>query len=143
MKTTNTIDRDLKQITIWGSALPTGVMLAALQALQRDFSFRFSVGSLIAFIIGTALVLGFWQIIFNTTKPIWRALASAILITIGLGAFLYPLRFVVPSRLAELFTGLCAAVCALSIMAILMLKVRDFLNEDARTQALTPIAIKG
>src|SRR4051794_25063173 len=112
-------DRDLKQIMIWGSSLPVGAILAALQALQPSYSFNVSWLTAAAFIIGTAIGLIFWKIIFDTTRPIWRIAASTVLTIGGIMAFLYTLRFISTNRLAELLTGLSSAVFALSLAAIM------------------------
>ncbi len=128
-------DREFKQIMIWGSSLPAGAILAALQALQADYSFKTSLFTFVAFIVGTSIGLIFWKIIFETTRPIWRMIASTVMTFGGIAAFLYPLRFIPVSKLAELMTGLSFAVFALSLAAIMMLKLRDFFDEDDRVNA--------
>ena len=51
---------------------------------------------------------------------------------IGLASFLYPLRFVPSEKFGAIFTGLMIAVCALSVIGMILFTINRFLNADQR-----------
>jgi hypothetical protein len=134
------MNRDLLRIVTFGSALTWGGIMASLQALTpagAGFSFHVTWLTFAAFIAGTAAVYFFWQIVLRKTadthQKLWRFIAELLLILSGMAAFLYPLRFVPRSKLPEISIGLAFAIVALSIVALLLLGIRRFLNADARS----------
>jgi uncharacterized membrane-anchored protein len=133
------MNKDLLRVMIFGSALTWGGILASLQALTpagSGFSFKISRLTFAAFIAGTAAVYLFWRVLLQNEAgahyKLWTWIAKALLVLSGIGAFLYPLRFVPKAKLPEISIGLASAAVALSIIGLLLLGIRRFLNADAR-----------
>src|SRR4051794_11560672 len=113
----------LYRVVTCSTALGFGCMFASLEALRPSptgFSFEFSLRTVIAFAVGGAWVFPFWRFLFKNSsasgrkmKIIW-AVGFAALAVLGIGAFLYPLRFVPREKLPEIRTGLITAFFALS-----------------------------
>jgi hypothetical protein len=131
------------------TALAFGCMLATVEALRPDsagFSFEVSYKTLIAFVAGGAIAFPLWRIILNGTKLGQRNLSLAtgamvvILLVLGVGAFLYPLRFVPRDKWPEIRTGLITAVCALSGVACLLWGVKRFVDADEKENENEEIA---
>ncbi|MES1180307.1 MAG: hypothetical protein ABUL66_00430, partial [Verrucomicrobiota bacterium] len=114
--------RLLMKIVLWSTALSFGCAFASDQALQFStggFSFQFSLGTLVAFAVGVAFGLLFWRLAAGGKSGILKAMA--LMIFVGLGLFLYPMRFVQTRHLMEVAVGLVAAVFALSVLGFLTL----------------------
>lgn len=126
--------RDLRQIIIYGSSVGVGAAAASLEALRPHYLFEFSGRTLIAFVLGAAVLWVYWQIVFSEREgrawQLFRRLATFGIIAGGLVAFLYPLRYIAPTRYPELATGLCAAIFALSGVAIMLLLCRRFFEDE-------------
>jgi hypothetical protein len=129
--------RDLRQIIIYGSSLGVGAAAASLEALRPHYIFEFSARTVFAFALGMGVLWAYWQIVFSPRDTrgwrIFRNLATIGVIAGGLLAFLYPLRYIAPSRYPELATGLCAAIFALSGVAIMLLLCRRFFEDEEET----------
>jgi hypothetical protein len=124
-------NRGLFGIVLFSTALALGGMAAAIQALHRSaagFRFQISLGTLAAFAAGTAAGLLYWKLAARSLLAV--RLATAFLVLAGVGAFLYPLRFVPADKLADIAIGLAAATCAVSIIAFLLWRVKRFLDAD-------------
>jgi hypothetical protein len=124
-------------IVSYSTALAFGGMLASLEALYNDtsgFSFHFSVGTLAAFAIGFAVGLIYWRIVSldaaGGASLLLRA-SSFLLLLGGVAAFLYPLRFLPAEKLHEVLQGLTAAVVALSLIALMLWRLKIFFDQDA------------
>src|SRR4051794_9599272 len=90
---------DIVKVITYGTAIGFGFMLASLEALKRGetgFTFQVSFWTVLAFALGPVIVLPFWKIIFNPAtglrQKILRGWAEMMLLLLGIGAFLYPLR---------------------------------------------------
>jgi hypothetical protein len=53
-----------------------------------------------------------------------------MLLVAGVGAFLYPLRFVRSDKMVEIAIGLAFATCALSMVALQLWKIKLFFDAD-------------
>jgi hypothetical protein len=135
--------RRLYPIFTFSTALAFGCMLATLEALRPDsdgFHFVTSYKTLIAFVAGGAIAFPLWRIILNGTRLGQRNLSLAtgfmvvVLLVLGVGAFLYPLRFVPREKWPEIRTGLITAVCALSGVATLLWGVKRFMDSDEKAE---------
>lgn len=133
-------DRLFFGIVSYSSALAFGAVFASLEALGNSafgFTFHVSIWTAVAGFIGTALALGYWKIVSLDTAAESHGLlrtASIIMVIMGVGAFLYPLRFIATDALLEIARGLAAAVVALSAVGIMLLRIKKFLDQDsART----------
>jgi hypothetical protein len=135
--------RRLYPVVTYSTALAFGCMIASLEALRPSgtgFSFEVSFKTLIAFVLGGAIALPFWRLILNGSNWSRRKITLvggglvAVLILLGVGAFLYPLRFVPKSQLPEIRTGLVTAVCALSGVGCLLWGVKRFVDSDEKQE---------
>ncbi len=132
-------EREIFLIMKLGTAIGFGCAAASLQALRASptgFSFHVSYLTLVAFLVGAAAVFACWKIILNRSassrQKTLRLGVGWLLLLLGVGAFLYPLRFVPREKFPDLFVGLVAAVCALSIGASILLLISRFLEADER-----------
>ena len=125
--------RLLMKIVLWSTALSFGCAFASDQALKfttGGFSFEFSLGTVIAFIVGTGFGLLFWRLAAGGKSSLRKA--TGLMILVGVGLFLYPLRFVEARHLPEVAVGLIAAVFALSVLGFLTLQVKHYFDADER-----------
>ena len=139
-------ERDVMRIMIWGTAVAFGFMAGALQvasAQARRFHFLSSRRSpLAAFLVGTGIVLGFWKIILNRAsnarQKSLRFATEVVLLLLGMGAFLYPLRYGPSERLPDMFTGLITAASSRSLLlAALLVMTGKFLESDDKRNRVT------
>src|ERR1051326_2323090 len=127
-------ERALRRIMICGSSLAAGFGTASLQALQPGLSFRISINTAVAFLIGAAVLAVCWRIILNRSlerrQKLTRLAVLAMLALAGLAGLLYPLRFVAPDQLRPLRIGIAMALCALSGVATLLLMCKRMFDRD-------------
>jgi hypothetical protein len=143
----------LYRVVTGSTALGFGCMFASLEALRPSptgFSFEFSLRTVIAFVCGGAWVFPFWRFLFKNSQVSGRKLTIiwvgglVALAVLGIGAFLYPLRFVPKERLPEIRTGLITAFFALSGVVGLLWGAKRFMDSDEKQEreklkeALTP-----
>ena len=135
--------RRLYPVFTFSTALAFGSMFATLEALRPDaagFSFEPSYKTLIAFVAGGTIAFPLWRLILNGTRLGQRNLNLAtggmivLLLILGVGAFLYPLRFVPRDKWPEIRTGLLTAVCALSGVVCLLWGVKRFVDSDEKAE---------
>jgi len=137
--TTSTAERDFIKIAAGSTGLGLGIMLASLAALDRDksgYSFHLlSPWVAAAFAVGAALGYFYWILLgrSETLRNGPRLLrgASAFLLIVGFGGFLYPLRFVPREKLPEILEGLAGAVFVLSLLGFMIWRIARFLERDA------------
>ena len=118
-------------------------MLATLEALRPDsdgFSFEVTYKTLLAFVAGAIIAFPIWRLVLTGTRLGQRNLNFAtgamvvLLMVLGAGAFLYPLRYVPRDKWPEIRTGLITAVCALSGVACLLWGVKRFVDSDEKIE---------
>ncbi len=127
---------------VGSSALGSGCLIASLPIVQSGpggIDFRWSNWAVPAFVLGAAIAIGFWQLIFRlagrrgdeaaSRRKLYAA--SAGLMLVALGAFIYPLRFVVPDRRTDVLIGLGMAVIVLSAVGMLIRTVVKWLESEA------------
>jgi len=139
-------ERDLVRIASGSTALAFGVALGSLQSLRHDaagFSFQLSFGTAVAFAIGAVIGLLYWKLVTRSAtrgaSPLLRA-ASFLLLLGGVGAFLYPLRFLPAEKLPDVYKGLAIAAVALSLIGFILWRIKRFLDQDsARNESPSPI----
>jgi hypothetical protein len=131
-------ERDIRRIMVAGTAIGFGFMAASLEALHSGFTFQITWRTFAAFILGTAVVVPFWKVVFGLvtgnrarSRHVWTAL---LFLLIGIGAFLYPSRFVPAEKRPELYTGLVIAACALGTGAILLVIIGRFLESSGSSE---------
>jgi len=127
----------LRVIMVLGSSLAAGFAVGSLEALQPNFSFKVSAKTVIAFALGAAMVWIYWTILLNPSKTPrqnrLRWVASAVLFLAGVAGFLYPLRFIAPNNYPDVILGLGAALCGISVIAVLLLACKRFLDRDSES----------
>jgi hypothetical protein len=126
------LGRGLFRIVLGSTALALGCMAATLQALQRGasgFTFQASLGTLAAFAVGMAAGLLYWKLAAGSLRAV--RLGTAFLLLAGVGGFLYPLRFVRADKMSDIAVGLAIATCAVSLVALLLWKMKRFFDADA------------
>ena len=85
------------------------------------------------------IAVAFWRLVFRlaggtTDEAAARRqlhVASAGLMLVAFGAFLYPLRFVSPGRRSDVLIGLFIAIVALSTVGLLIRTVVKWLESEA------------
>ncbi len=125
--------RPLMRIVFFSTALAFGAAAASAQALQfgaGGFGFKFSIGTLVAFLLGAGSAFLFWHLAGGGRSGVWKS--SLLMIAVGLGLFLYPLRFVQTRLLPEVAIGLTTAVFALSVLGFLVWQVKRALDADEK-----------
>jgi hypothetical protein len=135
-------ERDIQRIIKLGTAIGFGCMVASLEALRSNpggISFQITWRTFAVFALGAAAMFPFWRVVFNLvsgnrqrSRHVWAAL---LVLLIGIGAFLYPSRFVPAEKLRDMYIGLAIAVCALSIVAYLLITIGKFLERDSQNTA--------
>jgi hypothetical protein len=121
------------RIAAVSTAVGLGFMAATMESVrgrETGFSFELSLGTLAAFAVGGVVGLVYWALVARGGW--WARGASVLLAFAGVGAFLYPLRFVPPNVLQELAKGFFPAVGAIAVVVGLLLAVVRFLDSDTR-----------
>jgi|SRR5579859_1715602 len=133
-------ERDLFKVMAVSTALAFGALLASLESLRAGaagFSFQVSLRTLLAFLVGGGIALGYWAVVLRSGAAVRRTglvAGTVFLVSLGIGAFLYPLRFVSRDKLPDILVGLGLAACALSIVGGLLWLVRRFFSQDSASQ---------
>lgn len=126
--------RLLNHIIVYGFSLAFGLVVASSEALQptaTGFAIALTWWTLLAFVVGTVVMLPCFHVIIYSERKYPRRLALVGIVLLGLGAFFYPMRVVPSEKWRAVFTGLGVAILALSILAsMLVLLYRFFEHED-------------
>ncbi len=133
-------EKDLFKVIVFSTALAFGALLASLESLQSSpagFSFQVSFRTLLAFLAGGGIALGYWKVVLKSGAAVRQTgliIGTVFLVLFGVGAFLYPLRFVSRDKLPDILVGLGLATCALSLVGGLLWLSHKFLSEDTKSQ---------
>ena len=135
-------DRTLRRIVVGSTGLGISLMLASVAAVQfgkanaLQFAWHWSIAVVMA--LGFIWNASFWKLIWrideSPTLNLRKKLTGsfAFLAVIGLGTFLYPIRFVSAEYHLEISRGLITAVVFLAVMGTLIYKVgQGFMEADA------------
>ncbi|HWY78609.1 MAG TPA: hypothetical protein VN281_23540 [Verrucomicrobiae bacterium] len=131
-------EKDLFKVMKFSTALAFGALLASLESLRSSpagFSFQLSYKTLLAFLIGAGIAMAYWSLVLRCGAVARRTgvvVGTILLALFGIGAFLYPLRFVPREKLPDILIGLGLAACALSGVGGLLWGARRFLNADSQ-----------
>ena len=136
--------RGLLRIAAFSTAIGFGSVAGSLYSLRQSpsgLTFVFSVGTLVAFVVGAGAGWYYWKalnrmIVRADTAHEPRQLSRFVLLNmgaalVGLLAFLYPLRFVQRERLREVLEGMGAAFLVLAIVAVALWQVIKFFNSES------------
>jgi hypothetical protein len=130
-------ERDFLRIASISTALAFGTVLGSMASLRKDasaFSFQFSGETLVAFGIGAAVGFLYWKLISlsSTLKTSLLLRVATVLLLLGsVGVFLYPLRFLSAEKLAEVWQGLGADAVVLSVLGVILWRIKRFLDRDS------------
>jgi hypothetical protein len=137
--TTAKNDRDIVWIASAATAVALGTVFASNQAVSRDangFVFHISAWTVLAFAIGAAIGVAYWKIVAmnwdGKASPLLRV-ASFVLLLVGIGAFLSPLRFLPTDQFPDVAKGLGMDVIVLSLLGLLMWRVFTYFGKDEGT----------
>ena len=128
-------DRPVFAIIIYSFAFSFAAMVASLEMLRRTasgYSFHPSWRTAVIFALGGTVFIPCFKAIFLARGKIRRFAALALLALIGLGSFLYPLRFVPVEKFGDIFTGLAFAAFFLSGIGGMLYGVHRFCRADER-----------
>ncbi|HZR20398.1 MAG TPA: hypothetical protein VFE51_24160 [Verrucomicrobiae bacterium] len=128
-------DRLLNHIIIYGFSLAFGLVVASLQALRPNdagFSLRFSWWTLLAFVIGAAIMWPWFRIIVYSESTKLRRASLVVVAIVGLTAFFYPMRLVPIEKFGAVFVGLGVAVAALSVLGALLVVLYRFFESEGK-----------
>jgi hypothetical protein len=123
----------LMKIVSVSTALAFGCAVASVEALRFSdggFSFKFSAGTVAAFVLGAVVGFIFWRLAAKGRRGVWKG--SLLMLVMGVGLFFYPMRFVPASVLPQVVIGFVGAVCALSVLGFLVWRVKRFLDADSQ-----------
>jgi hypothetical protein len=126
-------DRQLSAIIVYGFSLAFGLVIASLQALRptpSGFAIELSGWTLVAFLVGAAIMLPCFRVIVHTRSKNRRRAALLGVVLLGAAAFFYPMRVVPHEKYRPVFIGLAAAAFALSVLAGLLLLLHRFFERD-------------
>ena len=122
-----------RMIMVGGSGLTLAVMLSSLALIkghdQTGFQWAWSYWSVLIFAAGALFNRSFWNAIFRAgSEPSHANKAKVVyhvfgLIVLGVGAFLYPVRFLGHENYVAIARGLFTAVTFLGGVVVLLYKV--------------------
>jgi hypothetical protein len=125
-----------------GASLAFGAMVASLFALKskpNGFSFEINAIAIVAFVVAGALGWFYWRMIARMatdSAPQVRkkkfVVFSIGLVLIGIVSFLYPLKFIPKEKRKDVFIGLALAAGCITGVALVMMKVKRFLDADLK-----------
>ncbi len=135
-------DSVLLRIAGLGASLAFGVMVASLFALKTvptGFSFELNAGAVISFVAAAACAWFYWRLVARMAvdKAPQLRRKKFIVFSLGLGlvgivSFLYPLKFIPAEKRTDVFVGLALAFACVSGVAIVMWKLKRFLDADLK-----------
>ena len=138
--------RGLLRIAALSTAIGFGSVTGSLYSLRQSpsgLTFVFSVGTLVAFVVGAAAGWFYWRaldrMIVRADSGGPKKLSRFVLFNVaaalmGLLAFLYPIRFVQRERVREVLEGMGAAFVVLAMVGIALWRVIKFFNADTDGQ---------
>lgn len=127
-------DRPVFRIIVYCLSLAFSVLVASLETVRHGdagFAFHISWRTLFVLLVSASFFVVCFKAIFHSTRRKLRRAALAVVSMIGLGAFLYPLRFVPLEKFGDIFFGLAIAASLVSAIAAALYGVNRFLNADA------------
>jgi uncharacterized protein YacL len=135
-------DKTFRRIVVASTGLGIGVMLASLAAVQfgkaQGLQFQWHWSIVVVMALAFYWNWRFWKVINLAqdspgTNPRRKVLiAFTLLFALGLGTFLYPMRFVAAAHQLEISRGLATAVLFLAMMFWLIFNLgRGFIQSDA------------
>jgi len=135
-------ERDFLRIASISTALAFGTVLGSMASLSKDasaFSFQFSGKTLVGFGIGAVIGFLYWRLISVSSAlktSLLLRMATVLLLLGSVGVFLYPLKFLSAEKLAEVRQGLGADAIVLSLLGLILWRIKRFLDQDSMPPAI-------
>jgi hypothetical protein len=127
-----TVDtRDFLRIASGSTALGfgcIGAVLASLRSGSVGFFFAFTVWTFVAFVVGAIFGFCCWRLAAKGGGA--AKLGLVLLMVVGMGGFLYPLRFTAKDKLPAIALGLGVAAVVVSTGGYLIWRVARFLEQE-------------
>lgn len=125
--------RDFEKLVIWVSTLSIAAMagfLASIKQVNPSVQFRFSIFSVVAFIVGGALTALFLRFVLKGNKSKRGLLVVAVAIACVLGYFFIGIKHVSPENRRDVIIGTAAAVAVLSFLGWVLWRISRFFESD-------------
>jgi hypothetical protein len=133
MADTAKFDPGLSRIMVICLSMAFTVLIGSMEALRvtaAGFAFSVTWRTAVVMAVGAIVVTScFYTLVYNGTKATRRT-ATAIIVSIGVAGFFYPLRFVPHEQMRAIFGGLILAVCALGLVATFIYLLHRFLSSE-------------
>lgn len=126
-------ERDFEKLVIWVSTLSIAAMagfLASIKQVNPSVQFRFSIFSVVAFIVGGALTALFLRFVLKGNKSKRGLLVVAVAIACVLGYFFIGIKHVSPENRRDVIIGTAAAVAVLSFLGWVLWRISRFFESD-------------
>ncbi|HXS69584.1 MAG TPA: hypothetical protein VN761_12125 [Candidatus Polarisedimenticolia bacterium] len=128
--------RDFQKLVLWVSSLSIAAMagfLASLKQVNPTIQFRFSVGTVIAFVAGGILTALFLKFVLRADKRRRPILVVAAVVLCVLGYFLIGIKDTSNENRSDVIIGTIAAVIVLSFVALVLWRLAQFFESDKPT----------
>lgn len=136
-----TEDKTFRRVVVGSTGLGIALMLASLAAVQfgksNGLQFKWHWSIAVVMILGAFWNWRFWNVVWNAeeapegTRRRRIIVAFTFLFALGLGTFLYPMRFVASEYHLGISRGLVTAIVFLATMLWLIYKLgRGFIEAD-------------
>jgi hypothetical protein len=146
-------ERGLSTMIAFCSALAFGGMLAFAQAVragETGISFRLSLWTAVAFLVGFNALFVYLELIFlfrEKTSVVFRRGGLLALVLLTLGILLYPLRTLGVTRQVERYIGTGAAICFIAtgltmVRRLMRAAERDEEEQEEREHEAAPHELK-
>lgn len=125
--------RDFEKLVIWVSTLSIAVMagfLASIKQINPAVQFRFTIFSIVAFIVGGALTAVFLRFVLKGNKSKKGLVVVAVAIACVLGYFFIGIKHVSSDNRRDVIIGTVAAVIVLSFLGFVLWRITRFLESD-------------
>jgi hypothetical protein len=125
-----------------GASLAFGAMVGSLFAVKASpggLTFELNAAAVVAFVVAGSFAWLYWRMVARMAAdkaPQQRRkkfiVFSLGLLLVGVVSFLYPLKFIPPEKRWDVFVGLSLAVLCIGGVAVVMWKVKRFLDADMK-----------
>lgn len=125
--------RDFEKLVLWVCSLSIGIMagfLASLKQVNPVIQIRFSLATVIAFVVGGILTALFLRLVLRAEKRRRAILVVAAAIVCVLGYFLIGIKDTSHENRSDVTIGTVAAVIVLSGVAFVLWRLGRFFESD-------------
>ena len=141
--------RDFLRLAKWGTVISFGVMTGSLWAMEvtpNGFHFSFSVGVILAALVGVVVALIYWRLLEKLMASREKAAGAtdgqtsvdfkkvagftALLVVATLLAFLYPLRYAPSEKHQDIAFGMVLAFACIAGVGRVVWWLKKMLDDD-------------